>query len=66
MFIKGSAGFIRDLYPLELKYSSDIDVLVPEDFIEKSRNLLKSNGYKPEKDHKVPCNHHHIEPYYLL
>ena len=64
MFIKGAAGLIRSIYPLEWRYLSDLDVLIPSYCVNKSRHLLQSAGYLPEQNHVVPPYHHHIEPYY--
>jgi hypothetical protein len=64
MFLKGSAGLIRDLYPLSLRYISDIDVLVPINKIEPSRKLLISRGFlQTRKKTFFNKSYHHIEPY---
>jgi len=63
IFIKGAAGIVRSIYPLEQRYLCDLDVLVPTNFIEKSRQLFQSVGYMPDHSIIVPPHHHHIESY---
>ena len=63
IFLKGSAGLIRNLYDIECRYLSDIDILVPENQIDRTIKLLISLGYNPENN-IVPSTHHHLEPYY--
>ncbi|MDP2983172.1 MAG: nucleotidyltransferase family protein [Candidatus Latescibacter sp.] len=64
MFLKGSAGLIRGLYPLSLRFISDIDALVPMNKIEPSRELLASRGFlQTHKQTFFDKIHHHIEPY---
>lgn len=63
LFLKGAAVLIRDLHPVDLRYLSDIDVLIPVQFVEKTRELLKSSGYL-DKGERYSPRRHHIEPYY--
>ncbi len=63
LFLKGAAGLVRDLYPLESRYVSDIDALIPVEFVEKTREFLKSYGYL-DKGERYSPRRHHIEPYY--
>ena len=63
LFLKGAAGLIRDIYPLECRYVSDIDALVPIYHEEKTRRLLSSVGYVPARKRSAFQKHHHIEPY---
>jgi len=63
LFLKGAAGLIRDIYPLECRYVSDIDALVDLHCEEKIRHLLYSAGYVPVCKRSSFQKHHHIEPY---
>ncbi|MFA6472941.1 MAG: nucleotidyltransferase family protein, partial [Candidatus Latescibacterota bacterium] len=64
MFLKGSAGLIRGLYPLSLRFISDIDALIPVNKIEPTRKLLASGGFfQTHKQTFINKTHHHIEPY---
>jgi hypothetical protein len=62
VFLKGSAGLVRDLYPLELRYISDIDVMVKKEKIEKVKKLIKSCEYviMNTKKNQHP---HHLAPF---
>ena len=63
MFIKGAACLVRGIYPLETRYLSDIDVLIPTQYIKQSCDLLVSAGYVAAQNSEVPSYHHHIVPY---
>ncbi|MBN1295005.1 MAG: nucleotidyltransferase family protein [Candidatus Latescibacteria bacterium] len=63
MFIKGAACLLRGIYPIETRYLTDLDVIIPKQYIKQSRDLLEVAGYLPEKNSNVPPHHHHIVPY---
>ena len=63
MFIKGVACLVRGIYPLETRYLSDIDVLIPTQYIKQSCDLIVSAGYAAVQNSVVPSYHHHIVPY---
>jgi hypothetical protein len=62
LFLKGAAGLVRGLYPLEWRYISDIDVLVKKEKIEKVKKLIKSCEYviMGTKKNQHP---HHMAPF---
>jgi len=65
MFLKGGAGLIRGLYPLECRYLSDIDALVPYDCIKSASQLLQSEGYvQNEYFSFFSDTHHHIKSFF--
>jgi len=63
MFLKGAAGLARNLYPVELRYISDIDILIGRENAQEAGQLLKSMRYfnTPSNFYKT---HHHLAPYY--
>jgi len=77
IFLKGSAGLMRGLYPLKCRYLSDIDVLVGESNIDIGHECMISAGYTMEgirskrAHHYAPYTHHgrigevelHMDPY---
>ena len=61
MFLKGSAGLVRGLYPLECRYLSDIDVLVDDRDIDFCHEKMISAGYVINGLRNK--NSHHYPPY---
>jgi hypothetical protein len=64
IFLKGSAGIARNLYDLECRYLSDIDLIIPDEFISRGERVLESNGYTHDTSQLIPEKHHHISPFY--
>jgi hypothetical protein len=63
LFLKGAAGYMRDVYPLEARSASDIDVLIPEDTIPAATHCLQRNGYGIDLSTEIPSCHHHVHPF---
>ena len=65
MFLKGSAGIVRKLYPPQVRYLSDIDILIPDNDFRQVHQSLLENGYHTKKEvHIQNIKRHHSEPYY--
>jgi hypothetical protein len=63
LFFKGAAGLARSIYPLALRYVSDIDIIVDKANAQKADRMLKSmNYFNTPSDFYI--SHHHLAPYY--
>lgn len=62
--LKGAAYHVNKLYNgVTFRIESDIDLLIPDNYLTKSYSLLKSNGFYAPKEHekqweKRPVGHH--------
>ncbi len=63
IFLKGAAGLLQNLYPLESRYLADIDIVVKDKNMGKAIHLLEKNGYTPDDSVDVPSYHHHVSIY---
>jgi hypothetical protein len=64
MFLKGAAGMVRGWYDLECRRLSDIDLMIPDEWIPQGVNVLETSGYRRDTVQYIPPHHHHISPYY--